>query len=102
MIDPPVPYRPVYLSDGRTLPSSHKIVNDQLPAGIRDKIYVDIKRDPHGLKTKARFYRRDDPPNVMPGNRLITECELESMDFDGYSRMLKIPEEIISHLCVVA
>lgn len=80
---------------------SNVVVQSQLPAAIRDKIYVDIKRDPHGLKTKVRFYRCDDPPNVMTSNRLITECELESMDFDGYSRMLKIPEEIISHLCVV-
>ena len=80
------------------LGAAHTIVREQLPPDIRDKVVVDLRRDAHGLKTKARFCRHD--AHTIRG-RVVAECDLESMDFDGYSRMLKIPDVTLAHLCAV-
>ena len=76
--------------------SLFELVAYQLPAGIHDKVRVVLERDAHDLTVKAKFWTAGD---TAP--RLVAECCLESLDFDGFSRMARIPDLTLTHLCAV-
>ena len=67
------------------------IVYSQLPAGVRDKLSVEIQGDPYGIRLNAAL--TDERKRTWVAN-------LEDMDFEGVPLRCKLPDNFVALLCV--
>ena len=67
-------------------------VQDQLPAGIRDRLSVSVTSDAYCLTARATF--RDEQ-----GRDWV--CSLDRITINGKVVAMKIPDAVLAHLAVV-
>lgn len=68
------------------------IVHSQLPAGIRDKLAVDISGDAYQLSVTAKF---------TDERKREWVCALETLEFEGIQLRCQIPAVFLAQLCAV-
>ena len=67
------------------------IVYSQLPAGLRDKLMVEIQGDPYGIRLNA---------TLIDERKRTWVVNLEYMDFEGVPLRCKLPDTFVALLCM--
>jgi len=81
------------VTTARILPDIHQLILAQLPETLRPLVQLRVTTDPYYLKTRVEFWSHS-------GLKHIIDAELERERWEDRSVAFKMPDELISWLCL--